>query len=66
MNQHTLMHMLIRQGHVDSPEHARRREHLLWLKREAHEARKRRRRERARRRWNVLTTFHRTASVFSR
>ena len=54
MNQHALlMHTLIRHAHVDSPENARRREHLLRLERETREARRRRRRERVRRAWNA-------------
>jgi hypothetical protein len=62
MNQHALMHTLVRQGQVDSPESARRREQLLWLERETREARRHRRRERVRRGWNALITLHRTAS----
>jgi len=58
MDQHALlMHTLIRHAQVDSPERARRREHLLWLEREASEAR-RRRRERVRRVGNALITLH--------
>lgn len=67
MDHHTLlMHTLIRHAHVDSPESARRREHLLRLERETREARRRRRRERVRRVENVLITLHRTVSHASR
>jgi len=63
MNHHALlMHTLIRDAHVDSPESARRREQLLWLERETREARRRRRRARVRRGWNVPITLLRTVS----
>jgi hypothetical protein len=65
MDQHALlMHTLIRQAQVDSPERARRREHLLWLERDAREAH-RRPRERVRRVGNGLITLHRTVSQLS-
>ena len=61
MNHQTLLlHTLIRDGYVDSPESARRREHLLRLEQEAREARRRRRRQRVHRGWNALLASHRT------
>ena len=67
MDHHTLfMLTLIRHARVDSPETARRKEHLLRLEREAREARSRRRRERVRRVEDALITLHRTVSHASR
>jgi hypothetical protein len=63
MNQHALMHTVVRQGLVDSPESARRREQLLSLERETREARRHRRRERIRRVWDVLTLLHEAPDV---
>lgn len=63
MNHHPLLiHTLTRHASVDSPESARRREHLLWLERETREARRRRRREWIRRGWNVLIPLHRNGT----
>jgi hypothetical protein len=54
MDQHALlMYTLVRHTHVDSPEHARRREQLLRLEREALAARRRRRHDRLRRVWSA-------------
>jgi len=49
-----LIHTLAGHAWVDSPESARRREQLLWLERETRDARRRGRRERIRRGWNLL------------
>jgi hypothetical protein len=62
MNHDTLTHTLIHQAQVDSPESARRREHVLLLERETREARRRSRRERIRRGWNAVITLRRTVS----
>jgi hypothetical protein len=63
MDQHALlMHTLMRHASAASPASARRREQLLWLKREAREARGHRRRERVRRARNALITLYRTGS----
>src|SRR5262245_36429995 len=63
MNDHALlMHTLMRHASVDSPENARRREHLSLLETEAREAHRLLRRERIRRVWNALIRSHRTGS----
>ena len=63
MDQHALlMHTLMRQARVDSPQNARRREHLLQLERETREARRRRRREHVRWARSALTAFRRRRS----
>jgi hypothetical protein len=63
MNEHALlMHTLMRHASADSPDNARRREHLLWLERERREARRRRRRQRVRTARHGLTKLYRTGS----
>jgi hypothetical protein len=61
MNDHALL-TLMRHASVDSPENARRGEHLSLLERATRQAHTRRRRERIRRAWNTLITSHRTGS----
>jgi hypothetical protein len=57
MDQHALlMHTVMRNQNLDSPELARRRENLASFEREA---RRRRRREFVRRNLNSLSVFHR-------
>jgi hypothetical protein len=64
MNHHALViHTLTRDTSVDSPERARRREHLLFLERETREARRHRRRELVRRVLAVLTPFREAPDV---
>jgi hypothetical protein len=64
MNHHALLvHTLGPHAGVDSPESARRREHLLSLERETREARRHRRRELMRRVVAVLTPFREAPDV---
>ena len=55
MNQHLLMHAVMRHQNPDSPELARRRENLTRFEREAREARRRRRSEFTNRLLNALS-----------
>ncbi len=54
-----VMHTLVRDASMDTPETARRREARLWLVGEIGEARRRRRRELVRRAWSALTMARR-------
>ena len=62
MNYTHLAQMQATSPSLDSPESARRRERLLRHESEAHELHKRRRRDRARRAWTLLSARRRRES----